>query len=103
MNISMNYIFEAAKEFDPEVQLSIINEKIIWIKPPIAPISDQELIKRASEISKKQEYKNLRKEKYPKLEEQLDMLWHSIDNGSLDKESGFYKSIKAVKEEFPKP
>ena len=57
------YIFEAAREFDPEAQLSIINEKIIWIKPEIAPINDEELIRRANEISQKQEYKNLRKQK----------------------------------------
>jgi len=97
------YIFEAAREFDIEAQLSIINDKIIWIKPEIAPINDEELFKRAEKIAEKQAYKNSRREKYPKLEEQLDMLWHSIDNGSLDKESDFYKSIKAVKEEFPKP
>jgi hypothetical protein len=101
--MNLNYIFEAAREFDPEAQLSIIGEEIIWLKPEIAPINNKELLKRAGEIASKQEYKNLRKEKYPKLEEQLDMLWHSIENGSLDKESEFYKSIKAVKNEFPKP
>lgn len=97
------YIFEVARQFHPEAELSVINNKIVWIKPEVAPINDVELIKRAKELGEKQEYKNLRKEKYPKLEEQLDMLWHSIENGSLDKESEFYKSIKAVKDEFPKP
>jgi hypothetical protein len=97
------YIFEAAREFDPEAQLSIINEKIIWIKPEIAPINDEELFKRAKEIASKQEYKNIRKQNYPKLEEQLDMLWHAIDQGTLDKESEFYTVIKSVKNQFPKP
>lgn len=101
--MNLNYIFEAAREFDPEAQLSIINEKIIWIKPEIAPINDEELIRRANEIAQKQEYKNLRKQKYPQLSEQLDMLWHSIEQGSLNKDSEFYKAIKAVKDEFPKP
>jgi hypothetical protein len=97
------YIFEAAREFDSESQLSIINDKIIWIKPEVAPINDEELFRRAKEIASKQEYKNYRKQKYPLLEEQLDMLWHSIDNGVLDKNSDFYKKIKSIKDEFPKP
>jgi hypothetical protein len=103
MNIQMNYLFEAAKDFAPEAELAIINDKITWIKPENAPVNDEILFKRALELSQKSAYKDLRKEKYPPLHDQLDMLWHSIDNGSLDKESDFYKSIKAVKDEFPKP
>ena len=97
------YIFEAARKFDPEAQLSIIGEKIVWLKPEIAPINNEELLKRAGDIASKQEYKNIRREKYPRIEEQLDMLWHSIDQGSLNKDSHFYKAIKTVKDEFPKP
>lgn len=101
--MNLQYIFEAAQEFCPHAELSIINDKIVWINPEIAPINNEELIRRANEIANKQEYKNFRKEKYPKLEEQLDMLWHSIDQGILDKNSEFYKTIQEVKQEFPKP
>ena len=48
-------------------------------------------------------YKEQRVTQYPKIEDQLDMLWHAIDSGSLDKDSDFYKSLKAVKQQFPKP
>ena len=41
--------------------------------------------------------------KYPGLDEQLDMLWHAIDQGTLDKTSDFYTTIKAVKDAHPKP
>ncbi len=99
----MNYIFEAARQFDPEAELSIIGDKIVWLKPEIAPVNNEELLRRANEISLRQEYKNTRKQKYPPIEEQIDMLWHSIDEGKLDKESDFYKAIKTVKDEFPKP
>ena len=99
----MNYIFEAARQFDPEAELSIIGDKIIWIKPEIAPVNNEELLRRANEISLRQEYKNTRKQKYPSIEEQIDLLWHSIDKGTLDKESDFYKAIKTVKDKFPKP
>jgi 4-hydroxyphenylpyruvate dioxygenase-like putative hemolysin len=45
-------------------------------------------------------YKTARK--YPSLGEQLDMLWHAIDNGTLNKTSDFYTAIKAVKDAHPK-
>ena len=40
---------------------------------------------------------------YPKIAEQLDKLWHDIDEGKLDKNGEFYKYIKSVKDTFPKP
>ena len=51
----------------------------------------------------KVEYQYKRKTEYPILEEQLDLLWHAIDAGKLDKTSDFYKKLKAVKENNPKP
>ena len=47
-----------------------------------------------------QEYQRLRK--YPKISDQLDMLWHAIDTNSLNKTSDFYTAIKAVKDAHPK-
>jgi hypothetical protein len=45
-------------------------------------------------------YKSLRQ--YPFIGDQLDMLWHAIDNGTLNKTSDFYTAIKAVKDAHPK-
>ena len=39
---------------------------------------------------------------YPKLEDQFDMLWHAIDDGTLDKTSDFYTALKVVKDKYPK-
>ena len=39
---------------------------------------------------------------YPQIAEQLDMLWHAIDSGTLDKTSDFYIKRKAVKDKYPK-
>ena len=47
-------------------------------------------------------YKKQRVENYPNIGDQLDMLWHAIDNGTLNKTSDFYKTIKAVKDAYPK-
>ena len=40
---------------------------------------------------------------YPKIVEQLDKLYHDIDNGTLDETGEFYAGLKAVKDEYPKP
>lgn len=48
-------------------------------------------------------YKDNRAKEYPKIAEQLDMLWHAIDTNSLDKTSDFYTTLKAVKDQYPKP
>ena len=46
------------------------------------------------------EYKTARQ--YPTIGDQLDMLWHAIDAGTLNKTSDFYTAIKAVKDAHPK-
>jgi hypothetical protein len=43
-----------------------------------------------------------RKALYPSLGEQLDKLWHDIDNDKLNKDGEFYKALKAVKSGKPK-
>lgn len=47
-------------------------------------------------------YRVNRKSSYPFIEDQLDMLWHAINNGNLDKTSEFYTALKSVKDRFPK-
>ena len=40
---------------------------------------------------------------YAEIGEQLDKLWHDIDEGKLDKTGSFYTSIKTVKDRWSKP
>ena len=49
-------------------------------------------------------YVSKRKSAYPSIGDQLDMLWHSIDqNPSLKSQYfDFYEAIKAVKVKYPK-
>lgn len=44
-----------------------------------------------------------RKSEYPSLEKQLDLLFKDIDNNTLDKTGDFYTTLKAVKDNNPKP
>jgi hypothetical protein len=48
------------------------------------------------------EYQRQREPEYPAIGEQLDLLWHAIDDGTLDKTSDFYTSLKATKDKYPK-
>ena len=43
-----------------------------------------------------------RAQSYPPIGEQLDMLWHAIDEGKLDKTCDFYLKLKSVKDVYPK-
>ena len=60
---------------------------------------------KANEVSvESKDYVNKRKLAYPQIGDQLDMLWHSIDqNPELkSKYFDFYEAIKAVKVKYPK-
>ena len=49
-------------------------------------------------------YDAARRYEYPSEPEQLDMLWHMMDDGVIPgKGSTFYNAIKAVKDSNPKP
>ena len=43
-----------------------------------------------------------RKAEYPSVQEQLDMLWHAMDQGQFPKAEPFYSSIKRIKDRYPK-
>ena len=40
---------------------------------------------------------------YPSIPDQLDKLYHDIDDGKLDKTGSWYLAIKATKDKFTKP
>ena len=44
-----------------------------------------------------------RRSEYPSVNDQLDMLWHAMDNGEMTKVADFYDVIKTVKDRYPKP
>lgn len=48
------------------------------------------------------EYAYKRKPEYPRIGDQLDMLWHAMDTGQIPKAQQFYNAIKAVKDKYPK-
>ena len=51
---------------------------------------------------KNQPYILGRNREFPHLRDQLSMIYDDIENGTLDKTGSFYKSIKSVKDKYPK-
>ncbi len=48
------------------------------------------------------DYRKARVDAYPGVREQLDMLWHAMDQFHMPRVEPFYSRIKAVKEAYPK-
>jgi hypothetical protein len=53
-------------------------------------------------IKHREPHGKLRRANYPPIEEQLDMIWHSMNTGQMPKSEPFYSKIKAVKDRFQK-
>ena len=68
--------------------------------------TEQAIAQKAKELEADYEAKKYQRDRekiYPEIKEQLDMLWHAIDSGTLDKTSDFYTTLKKVKDDNPKP
>jgi hypothetical protein len=59
---------------------------------------DNEFVEYEPEIP----YDQARQQAYPSVNDQMDMLWHSMNNGDSPRVEPFYSSIKAIKEAYPK-
>ena len=71
------------------------------------PISKADIEAKMNEMANEPEQSNYaqqRRNAYPEIGDQLDMLWHSIDKDPQLKTKyfDFYEAIKAVKVKYPK-
>jgi hypothetical protein len=44
-----------------------------------------------------------RQASYPSIGDQLDMFWHAMDEGVLQKVEPFYSDVANIKNQYPKP
>jgi hypothetical protein len=89
----------------PNAELVVRGDEIEWHDTTQTQPTDSEI---TAELTRLQaEYDNnqyQRDRQYASTGDQLDMLWHAIDEGgTLDKTSEFYIANKAVKDANPKP
>jgi len=65
-------------------------------------VEEAELVMGVVEGDPEQTWLQKRRSSYGGLEDQLDMLWHDINDGALDQTGVFYTHIKTVKDNNPK-
>jgi len=102
-------IVEAIKKINPNAQFVIRGNdldtcKIEWHNGT-TPISKADIEAKMVEVQAEYDANQYQRDRvYPSIGDQLDMLWHSIDqNPKLKSEYfEFYEAIKAVKVKHPK-
>jgi len=103
-------IIKAILKIDPNAQVSVnandINQ-ITWHDGNPKNITKADIEAKMNEMANEPEqsaYAEQRRNAYPPIGDQLDMLWHSIDQNPELKQKyfNFYEAIKQVKVKYPK-
>lgn len=101
-------IEKAILKINPNANFTVnaddINQ-ITWLNGT-TPIAKEDIEAKILEVQAEynaDQYKRDRASKYPAIEEQLDKLWHDINNGTLTTSGEFYTAINTVKTNNPKP
>ena len=98
LKINPNAIFYCADDNDLD--------SIKWLEGT-TPIPKADIEAKMAEVQAElnaKQYQNDRANAYPSIGDQLDMLWHSIDQDAELKQKyfDFYQAIKSVKVKYPK-
>ena len=98
-------IITAIVALDSTAQVSVHGEEVIWHDGNPNGITVEQITAKQAELQTAYDdvaYQRKRIYEYPRVEEQLDMLWHAMDDGILTKVDAFYDANKAVKDKYPK-
>ena len=81
-------------------------DTIEWINNT-TPIAKEDILAKQAELQAEydaKQYQRDRKVEYPEIGDQLDMLWHSIDQDAALKQKyfAFHQAILAIKSKYPK-
>ncbi len=102
-------VLKAILKINPNAEASTMDNdinKITWHNGT-TPIPKADIEAKMNEMANEPEQSNYaqqRRNAYPEIGDQLDMLWHSIDQDPQLKSKyfDFYEANKAVKVKFPK-
>ena len=105
----MSNVVLAVKKINPNAELSVLENdvnQITWHNGT-TPIPKADIEAKMNEMANEPEQSNYvqqRRNAYPEIGDQLDMLWHSIDQDAQLKSKyfNFYEALKAVKVKYPK-
>lgn len=105
----IDYIVDAMISLRPGAKFSINStgyESLDWQDEMQSKPTQEEFLDSLNRVKinwKNKEYQRNRLVEYPDIGDQLDMLWHAMDQGNLPKNNDFYASILEVKTNHPKP
>ena len=102
-------VIKAILKINPNAEVSVSGDDIntiVW-ENGTTPIPKADIEAKMDEMANEPEQSNYaqqRRNAYPEIGDQLDMLWHSIDQDPQLKSKyfDFYEAIKAVKVKYPK-
>ena len=105
----MTDVTKAILEINKNAEVTVLNNdinEITWLNGT-TPIPKADIEAKMNEMANEPEqsqYVQQRKNAYPEIGDQLDMLWHSIDKDPQLKSKyfDFYEANKAVKVKYPK-
>jgi hypothetical protein len=105
----MKFMVEAIHFLAPDTSWSLIDEEynnIIWHSTDVAKPSKESVLAKMAELQAEyddKDYQRKRQLEYPLITDQLDMLWHMMDDETIPgKNSTWYNTIKEVKDNNPK-
>ena len=98
-------IAHAIDSLTPTAEWSLREDVITWHSTDITQPTDSEITAEITRLQAEYDSNQYQRDRqYAPTGDQLDMLWHTIDEGgTLDKTSEFYIANKAVKDANPKP
>ena len=104
-------IIDAILKINPNAKVTVVGSdidtcEIEWLEGT-TPISKADIEAKMNEMANEPEqsqYAEQRRNAYPPIGDQLDMLWHTIDKDILLQKRyfDFYQTIKQVKVKYPK-
>ena len=103
----MDKVANAILKINPNAEVSVSGDDIntiVW-ENGTTPIPVADIEAKMVEVQADYDAKQYQRDRvYPSIGDQLDMLWHSIDQNSALKSQyfDFYEAIKAVKVKHPK-
>ena len=107
----MAEVIVAITNIRPNAGVKVVDNdinKITWLDDNPTNITTEqiqaEMNRMDDKIAKPDNYAyiNKRKEEYTSIENQLDALWHDINNDKLNKNGDFYKMLNNVKTMYAK-
>ena len=88
----------------PDAKFRTFGDELTWDSPDITQPTEEEIDAEIKRLQTEYDAKQYQRDRqYPSIGDQLDALYHDMTSGKGDKTGEWYKAIKKVKDDNPKP